>query len=78
MYHLHTEKQRKCFAEAIRLHYEEGYGEDYYKFAMERVEKQLPIAAVHSVESQDESIAIYNAAPYRLDKKNARKGALNE
>lgn len=33
---------------------------------MERAEKSLPIADIHSVESQDESIAIYNAAPYRL------------
>jgi transposase len=36
MYQLHTEKQRKYFAEAIRLHYEEGYGED-------RIAKILPI-----------------------------------
>lgn len=28
MYQLHTEKQRKYFAEAIRLHYKEGYGSD--------------------------------------------------
>ena len=33
---------------------------------MERAEKKLPIADIHSVESQDESIAIYHAAPYRL------------
>jgi DNA-binding LytR/AlgR family response regulator len=33
---------------------------------MERAEKSLPIADIHSVESQDESIAIYHAAPYRL------------
>lgn len=36
MYQLHTEKQRKYFHEVIRLHYEEGYGED-------RIEKILPI-----------------------------------
>ncbi len=43
MYHLHTEKQRKYFAEAIRLHYEEGYGED-------RIAKILPIG--HSTVSR--------------------------
>lgn len=36
MYQLHTEKQRLYFNEVIRLHYEEGYGED-------RIEKVLPI-----------------------------------
>ena len=36
MYKLHTEKQRKYFAEAIRLHYEEGYGSD-------RIERILPV-----------------------------------
>ena len=39
---------------------------EYYKAMMERAEKSLPIADIHSVESQDESIAIYHAAPYRL------------
>ena len=45
-----------------------GYEEqlEYYKAMMERAEKSLPIADIHSVESQDESIAIYHAAPYRL------------
>ena len=45
-----------------------GYEEQiaYYQAMMERVEKTLPIADIHSVESQDESIAIYHAAPYRL------------
>ena len=45
-----------------------GYEEqmEYYKAMMERAEKTLPIANIHSVESQDESIAIYHAAPYRL------------
>ena len=38
---------------------------------MERAEKTLPIADIHSVESQDESIAIYHAAPYRLSLMNA-------
>lgn len=52
-----------------------GYREqkDYYKTMMERAEKQLPIATIHSVESQDESVAIYHSAPYRLDRMNARK-----
>lgn len=36
MFILHTEKQRRYFAEVIRLHYEEGYGED-------RIAKILPI-----------------------------------
>ena len=36
MYKLQTEKQRRYFAEVIRLHYEEGYGED-------RIAKILPI-----------------------------------
>ena len=36
MYQLHTEKQRKYFAEAIRLHYEEGYGSDH-------IERILPV-----------------------------------
>lgn len=36
MYQLHTEKQLKYFKEVIRLHYEEGYGED-------RIAKILPI-----------------------------------
>lgn len=36
MYQLHTEKQRKYFAEAIRLHYEEGYGSN-------RIERILPV-----------------------------------
>ena len=45
-----------------------GYEEqmEYYQAMMERAEKTLPIADIHSVESQDESIAIYHAAPYRL------------
>jgi len=43
MYLLHTEKQLKYFEEAIRLHYEEGYGED-------RIAKVLPIG--HSTVSR--------------------------
>ena len=37
---------------------------------MERAEKKLPISDIHSVETQDESIAIYHAAPYRLTLEN--------
>ena len=48
MYQLHTEKQRKYFAEAIRLYYEEGYGSD-------RIERILPIG--HSTISRQ--IAIF-------------------
>lgn len=36
MYILHTEKQFKYFKEVIRLHYEEGYGED-------RIAKIIPV-----------------------------------
>jgi len=45
-----------------------GYEEqlEYYKATMEMAEKHLPLADIHSLESQDESIAIYHAAPYRL------------
>ena len=43
MYNLHTEKQRKYFSEVIRLHYEEGYGED-------RISKIIPIG--HSTVSR--------------------------
>lgn len=37
MYRLHTEKQLKYFDDVIRLHYEEGYGED-------RISQLLPIS----------------------------------
>ena len=43
MYNLHTKKQRKYFSEVIRLHYEEGYGED-------RIAKNIPIG--HSIVSR--------------------------
>ena len=43
MYHLHTQKQLKYFDEVIRLHYEEGYGED-------RIEQVLPVS--HSTASR--------------------------
>ena len=43
MYSLHTEKQLKYFDEVIRLHYEEGYGQD-------RISRLLPIG--HSTVSK--------------------------
>ena len=43
MYQLHTAKQLKYFDEVIRLHYEEGYGED-------RIEQVLPVS--HSTASR--------------------------
>ncbi len=43
MYRLHTEKQLKYFDEVIRLHYEEGYGQD-------RISRLLPIG--HSTVSK--------------------------
>ena len=63
--------------EYIKLQYlksrRRGYEEQiaYYKAMMERAEKSLPIADIRSVESPDESIAIYHAAPYRLSLKDA-------
>ena len=36
MYQLHTKKQKKYFKEVIRLHYEEGYGEN-------RIARIIPI-----------------------------------
>ena len=36
MYQLHTEEQRLYFDEVIRLHYEEGYGED-------KISRLLPV-----------------------------------
>ena len=43
MYILHTEKQLKYFKEVIRLHHEEGYGED-------RIAKIIPVG--HSTVSR--------------------------
>lgn len=63
----------ESLAEYIKLQFLKsrgrGYEEqmEYYKAMMERAEKTLPIADIRSVESQDESIAIYHAAPYRLE-----------
>ena len=54
---------------------ERGYKEQmsYYKYAMKLAEKRLPVADIRSVEPQDASIAIYNTAPYRLEKSNNAK-----
>lgn len=43
MYQLHTEKQRLYFDEVIRLHYEEGYGQD-------KISRLLPVG--HSTASR--------------------------
>ncbi|MBO4586988.1 MAG: hypothetical protein J5677_04135 [Bacteroidales bacterium] len=62
----------ESLTEYIKLQYLKsrgrGYEEqmEYYKATMEHAEKTLPIADIRSIESQDESIAIYHAAPYRL------------
>ena len=54
---------------------ERGYKEQmsYYKYAMKLAEKRLPVADIRSVEPQDASIAIYNTAPYRLEKSGHAK-----
>lgn len=51
-----------------------GYEEqmDYYQAVIELAEKQLSVADIRSVESQAESIAIYNTAPYRLEQQDAQ------
>lgn len=59
MYHLHTEKQRLYFQEVIRLHYEEGYGED-------RIEKLLPIG--HTTASR--WIAIFAKEKEKISRSN--------
>ena len=52
-----------------------GYNEqtNYFLAMIERAERQLPIATINSVESQDESIAIYHAVPYRLEQLNVAR-----
>lgn len=66
MYQLRTEKQRKYFAEVIRLYYEEGYGE-------RRIERVLPIG--HTTVSR--WIAIFARAkgktPNRNDMRKAKQ-----
>lgn len=59
MYQLRTEKQRKYFAEVIRLHYEEGYGE-------RRIERVLPIG--HTTVSR--WIAIFARAEGKTPNRN--------
>ena len=46
-----------------------GYEEqmDYYETMMEHADKRLKIDDVHSIETMDESIAIYHTAPYSLE-----------
>ena len=69
--------------EYIKLQYLKSRGQGYkkqmkyYKSAMKLARKRLPFADIHNVESQDESIAIYYTAPYRLEKSgNAKVDAL--
>ena len=57
MYQLHTEKQRLYFNEVIRLHYEEGMGED-------RISRILPIG--HTTASR--WIAIFAMGKGRISK----------
>ena len=57
MYQLHTEKQRLYFNEVIRLHYEEGMGED-------RISRILPIG--HTTASR--WIAIFAMEKGRISK----------
>ena len=54
---------------------ERGYKEqmNHNKYAMKLAEKRLPVADIRSVEPQDASIAIYNTAPYRLEKSGHAK-----
>lgn len=59
MYQLRTEKQRKYFAEVIRLYYEEGYGE-------RRIERVLPIG--HTTVSR--WIAIFARAEGKTPNRN--------
>jgi hypothetical protein len=65
--------------EYIKLQYlkdrKRGYQEQmsYYKNVMKLAEKRLPVTDIRSVESQDESIAIYHSAPYRLEKSGNAK-----
>ena len=65
--------------EYIKLQYlkgrRSGYKEqmNYCNSAWKLAEKRLPFADIHNVESQDESIAIYYTAPYRLEKSGNTK-----
>ena len=57
--HLHTKKQKQYFAEVIRLHYEQGYGEG-------RISRILPIGhstvsrwgAIFAAENEEKSVQV--------------------
>lgn len=63
MFELHTEKQRRYFAEVIRLHYEEGYGED-------RIAKILPIG--HTTVSRWIAIFAREKGKVKMSKKTIK------
>jgi len=75
MYRLHTEKQLKYFDEVIRLHYEEGYGQD-------RISRLLPIG--HSTVSKwiaifaKEEGKIFGTNDMRKPKKNTSSQVTND
>jgi transposase len=75
MYYLHTEKQLKYFDEVIRLHYEEGYGED-------RISKLLPIG--HTTASRwiaifaKEKVKISGTNDMRKPQKNTSSQVAND
>jgi len=75
MYRLHTEKQLKYFDEVIRLHYEEGYGQD-------RISRLLPIG--HSTVSKwiaifaKEEGKIFGTNDMRKPKKNTYSQVTND
>lgn len=75
MYSLHTEKQLKYFDEVIRLHYEEGYGQD-------RISRLLPIG--HSTVSKwiaifaKEEGKIFGTNDMRKPKKNTYSQVTND
>jgi DNA-binding transcriptional regulator LsrR (DeoR family) len=75
MYRLHTEKQLKYFDEVIRLHYEEGYGQD-------RISRLLPIG--HSTVSKwiaifaKEEGKIFGTNDMRKPQKNTSSQVTND
>ena len=62
MYQLHTKKQQVYFSEVIRLHYEEGYGED-------KISQVLPIG--HTTASR--WIAIFAKEKGKISGTNMQK-----
>ena len=56
MYNLHTEKQRRYFSEVIRLHYEEGYGEDRIAGKVTMARNSHKVQAVSVEQSQSAEI----------------------